>query len=244
MHPYQHAKLSEKRWGGSWRDYMPIHELVDLSASAYPDMRHRMVLHHVDLGATVVRDILTARGYIAPPNPVDPQQRPLNIREIVRMHVIEDLGAAVSVSQWVNGWVIHQTRNPLRDLRSRYCIADSGNWWDMILTTCRKRWGGEATFYIDLMRFFGARDGDVHATVMMNSFGAHLAELRFGVMYEAYEKAIPVKDVADHMIRSWWRGYYPSLHDLAVRMKLEPWMRGRDIITKGGYKKVIKAHSP
>lgn len=44
--PFFHAKSSAKKFGGTWEDYMEIHELMDSSKSAFPDNRHRALTHN------------------------------------------------------------------------------------------------------------------------------------------------------------------------------------------------------
>lgn len=45
MKPLQHARNSAKKWGGKAEDYQAIHDFFDSSKSAFPDMRHRAILH-------------------------------------------------------------------------------------------------------------------------------------------------------------------------------------------------------
>jgi hypothetical protein len=44
--PYIHAKSSAKRWGGTWKDYIDIHNLMDSSKSTFADNRHRALTHN------------------------------------------------------------------------------------------------------------------------------------------------------------------------------------------------------
>jgi hypothetical protein len=45
-HAHHHAISSAKRFGGSADDYLPIHNFLDATKSAWADHRHRAVLHH------------------------------------------------------------------------------------------------------------------------------------------------------------------------------------------------------
>ena len=45
MKPHLHAKLSVKKFGGTIEDYMDIHEFIDSTKAALPDVRHRAILH-------------------------------------------------------------------------------------------------------------------------------------------------------------------------------------------------------
>jgi hypothetical protein len=44
--PYFHAQSSAKKYGGTWEDYMEIHEFMDSSKAAFPDNRHRCLTHN------------------------------------------------------------------------------------------------------------------------------------------------------------------------------------------------------
>lgn len=44
--PYFHAQSSAKKYGGTWEDYMEIHEFMDSSKAAFPDNRHRALTHN------------------------------------------------------------------------------------------------------------------------------------------------------------------------------------------------------
>jgi hypothetical protein len=50
MRPYQHARSSTAQSGRKWVEDLPIHALIDSTKAAFPDLRHRMILHSVDLG--------------------------------------------------------------------------------------------------------------------------------------------------------------------------------------------------
>lgn len=41
-----HAQSSARRYGGTPEDYLPIHDLMDSSKSAFPDNRHRALTHN------------------------------------------------------------------------------------------------------------------------------------------------------------------------------------------------------
>lgn len=44
--PQIHAENSAKRFGGKSEDYIDIHELLDSSGIAFPDLRHRALTHN------------------------------------------------------------------------------------------------------------------------------------------------------------------------------------------------------
>lgn len=77
---------SARRAGRAWEADLAIHELVDASKASWADLRHRILLHHVDLGAEVV-----ARAF---PDRADAPA-------LVRAHVHEDLGEDRTLVVWL-----------------------------------------------------------------------------------------------------------------------------------------------
>ena len=97
MRPWQHAFASEARRSGAtslrraesdWRDFLPVHELLDLSKTGCADRRHRIMLHHCDMGAVIAECAFPERA---------------DCSAIVRQHVEEDLGFEAKLSDWLAG---------------------------------------------------------------------------------------------------------------------------------------------
>ena len=79
--------MSSVRSGGAWSDSLPVHEFLDISKIACADRRHRIVLHHVDLGLFVAQQAFPSRCDVA---------------DLVSQHVKEDLGRLPSLSDWLD----------------------------------------------------------------------------------------------------------------------------------------------
>ena len=47
-HCYHHALSSERIWGGSAEDYLPLHQWFDESKAITADFRHRALRHHAE----------------------------------------------------------------------------------------------------------------------------------------------------------------------------------------------------
>jgi len=45
-HPVEHAKSSARKFGGSWLDYIEIHEWFDATKAWIGHSKHRMFRHH------------------------------------------------------------------------------------------------------------------------------------------------------------------------------------------------------
>lgn len=86
MRPFHHARASATLSGRPWREDLDIHEFIDSSKVAFSDLRHRMLLHSIDLGGE-----LAARAF---PSRVD-------VRKIVTNHIVEDLGEARTLCDWI-----------------------------------------------------------------------------------------------------------------------------------------------
>jgi hypothetical protein len=72
---------------GEWADLIALHEFLDISKIACAHRYHRIVLHHIDLGAWVAGQAF--------PN-MD------RVQKVVSQHVREDLGAEVSLADWIH----------------------------------------------------------------------------------------------------------------------------------------------
>lgn len=58
-HSQVHSRSSARRFGGQPEDYQEIHDLFDSTKAAYPDQRHRAILHHA-FGIFLVERIIGA----------------------------------------------------------------------------------------------------------------------------------------------------------------------------------------
>ena len=103
MKPYIHAKNSVRKWGGKISDYLPIHNEMDLSKSAMPDVRHR-VIYHTSFGIYIIEKIF---GEVI----TNSEGREVSVRDIAEQHVIEDLGFIPTLENYlqfmsVQDWMI------------------------------------------------------------------------------------------------------------------------------------------
>lgn len=94
MKPLDHALKSERRYGGVYTDYIDVHEFLDMSKAAHPDMRHRAILHN-SLGPFIAvqvfgRTITNRDGKV------------IDVRQICEDHIIEDLGRLPTVSEFLD----------------------------------------------------------------------------------------------------------------------------------------------
>ena len=84
MKPLLHANISVKTHGGNVDDYLPIHNFIDSSKVAMPDMRHRAILHSA-FGCFLVEQMFGT--YI-----VNSAGKKISTRDIAEEHILQDLG--------------------------------------------------------------------------------------------------------------------------------------------------------
>ncbi len=84
MKPHIHAKNTVKKHGGKLEDYQAIHDFIDSSKMAVPDMRHRAMLHSA-WGIYIVERVF---GTLI----TNSDGKLVSVRDIAEEHVIEDLG--------------------------------------------------------------------------------------------------------------------------------------------------------
>ena len=94
MKPLVHAKVSVKRYGGLVEDYLPIHDFIDSSKIAMPDVRHRAILHS-SFGIYLAEQQFGT--YIT-----NSAGKDVSVRDIAEEHVQEDLGFIPTVQDWLS----------------------------------------------------------------------------------------------------------------------------------------------
>jgi hypothetical protein len=113
--PMVHAKNSVRRWGGSFDDYIEIHELLDSSKVALGDNRHRALTHNTWFISTIIERIF-GRSII------NSDGREISTKDIAEQHVLEDYGMKfiptaqdflqnIPHEPWMNGHGLPPSRN-------------------------------------------------------------------------------------------------------------------------------------
>ena len=82
--PFFHAQSSAKKYGGTWEDYMEIHEFMDSSKAAVADNRHRALTHNSWFIGTVIPRVF-GETYFR-----ESDGKPVQSRDIAEQHVLED----------------------------------------------------------------------------------------------------------------------------------------------------------
>jgi len=92
MKPLQHAQISAKTYGGSWADYIEVHNFLDSSKATCAHFKHRFLLHHaegIELGVRIFGETVT-----------NSENKTIETRRLLTDHLIEDVGRSVKVDDW------------------------------------------------------------------------------------------------------------------------------------------------
>jgi hypothetical protein len=94
MKPYLHGRIHAKKYGGIADDYADIDDFIDSSKIAFPDIRHRAILHS-SFGCYLVEQMFgrvrtNSDGITYSP------------RDVAEDHIIQDLGFIPTVESYLN----------------------------------------------------------------------------------------------------------------------------------------------
>lgn len=93
MKPYKHALNSARKHGGTWKDYIDIHDFLDSSKQNFPDMRHRALLHS-SFGCYIAERVF---GTVIE----NSDGKTISVRDIAEEHILEDLGTIPTVQDYL-----------------------------------------------------------------------------------------------------------------------------------------------
>ncbi len=94
MKPLLHAKISAKKFGGKYEDYLELHNWMDSTKAHLPDARHRMVLHNawgIFLGEQIFGAVM-----------VNSKGKDVSVRSVLEQHVLDDLGHIPTLKECMN----------------------------------------------------------------------------------------------------------------------------------------------
>lgn len=104
--PVIHAKSSARKYGGEWRDYIGIHDLMDSSKGAVADNRHRFLTHNAWF---IQPDGVLERifGKVIQ----NSEGKDVIVRDIGEQHILEDFGFIPTVQDWAEAVPIQAWMN-------------------------------------------------------------------------------------------------------------------------------------
>lgn len=170
MRPWQHAcsslGSSKPADTSEWMAALEVHEFMDVSKLACADRRHRIVLHHVDLGSAIVQGAF-------------PGTR--DVQRIVAQHVREDLGCEATLADWFSRVRTEQLPRPVHRR-----IGGGPDGVAELVAARISNYPSARAAVKDVTRFlFQPRDyypsnPDAALTLLMNTAGLAIARRMFG----------------------------------------------------------------
>lgn len=206
MRPWQHARSSAGK-SGTWLGDLPIHEFMDGTKVACPDLRHRIVLHNADLGPE-----LAARAF---PGRAD-------ARAVALRHVAEDLGFTPTLADWLVG--CDPARLP-RPLHRRLPLALDGLPGRIARQQGMRDEDGPREV-LDLLLLPVRLAGPGALAVLTNGFGPAIARQVVGAPRRVAgrhggQATFDPAHAAEAVIH-WIYGCIPPLHDVAAAVRRPP----------------------
>lgn len=98
MKPFLHGRIHAKKYGGVPDDYADIDDFIDSSKTAFPDIRHRAILHSC-FGCHLVEVVFGRTRF----NSAGIEYSP---RDVAEDHIIQDLGFIPTVEKYLNNMEI------------------------------------------------------------------------------------------------------------------------------------------
>ena len=119
MNIVQHSLISERKFGGSFNDYVAVHRFLDSTKLYFHNIKHRAVLHNtygVELAVELFGDALE-----------NSSGRLVSVRDVAIAHLKEDLSGKVpTLVEWFDAAMSSDsTTRSGRVLRINSCFSSS-----------------------------------------------------------------------------------------------------------------------
>jgi hypothetical protein len=212
MNPYHHAVSSQRQYGGTISDYLPIHNWFDLSKSSLAFFTHRCINHH--------REGIGAAVRLFGSTIINADNAAVSVETIALQHLAEDMSIIPSAADWLlhlqgpasDGPAASDIPSPerLAAMSARHFNTDPAAMFPL------HSWFLEtATWFTD------AR----HLAIRHNSFGIFEAERQFGyVLGQDTSSPVPTRVAGEWHVRTVMCGRIPAAADFLRRIKGQPWM--------------------
>ncbi len=100
LKPYLHSKVHANKYGGKPEDYADIDDFIDSSKAAFPDVRHRAILHS-SFGCFIVEQVFGRTRKNSDGKEYSP-------RDIAEDHILQDLGFIPTIEKYLNNMTIQE----------------------------------------------------------------------------------------------------------------------------------------
>ena len=89
----QHCHISQRKFGGDYHDYVPVHQFLDSTKLYFHDVKHRAVLHNL-FGVELAVEVFGAELN-------NSDRKSICVRDIAIAHIKEDLSGRIpSLHDW------------------------------------------------------------------------------------------------------------------------------------------------
>lgn len=214
-HPLHHSISSQKQWGGSVNDYLPIHNWFDTTRVFYRDMRHRAMRHHLEGFAWCEQEFgicfMNSDGAEVP------------TKSICEQHCVEDEGFVPTIKDYLDHLPIaglYSAFGKERKIKSDKIEYLCGN--------SQKKWGGQPEDYFPIHNWFNSTTGlypDARHLVLRHHIeGVFWCESLLGTyIINSDKRMVPVREIGEqHCLEV--IGSVPYLRDYLQIMPVINWM--------------------
>ena len=208
-HPWYHAVMAARKYGGTAEDYLPLETWMDFTKSHIADCRHRLFLHNA-WGLFVAERVHGATMTRASDGKVLP------LRPLLEDHILQDFGKIPTLGQCL-------AQLPPEPLDGEPSLLEQ-------CQDAARRFGGEQADYeavggfLDWPRSY-LPDGR-YRRILHNGWGVALAVEVFGVAFLRRSDGVPVPTaaVAEAHIQGECGGRTPLLEECLEGIEIQRWM--------------------
>jgi len=226
MKPLQHANISQKTHGGTWQDYIEIHNFLDSSKAACAHFKHRFLLHHaegIELSVQIFGERFT-----------NSEDKSIATRRLLTEHLIEDVGKVVTVEDWARDLLPDRQDSFYKflDKKRRQIEAEAVLGENKLLNSFQLSEKDRAAVKSFLL--FPLNNSTHPAALLFshNSFAIYLAERILGCAFvkatkSRQEQFVSIREVFERVIFLRLKTIF-SPAEIIARTLSQEWMRGAD----------------
>ena len=212
MHPYHHALSSQREYGGTVIDYLPLHNWFDASKSTLAHFTHRALNHHREGVAAAVRQFDATI--------CNADNAAVSVEALALQHLAEDMSIIPSAADWLRHIDLPAGGAPLTPARPMPAAAELAAASARHFQTTPDAVLPLHSWFLETATWF---DDERHFAMRHHSFGIFQAEQRFGVVLGQNPSPTPTRIVAEWHVRI-VLGRIPAAADYLRRIKGQPWM--------------------
>jgi hypothetical protein len=233
MKPLQHAQISQKTYGGSWKDYIEVHNFLDSSKAACAHFKHRFLLHHaegIELGVRIFGETL-----------INSENKTIETRRLLTDHLIEDVGRVVSVEDWARDMLPNKNDSFYKFLAKKRGLIEADQIPGESELLSAFNLSEETRAAVKKFLRFPLETAEHPAALLVshNSFAVFLVERIFGCAFvkntNSQQQLVAVREVFERIIFLRMKSVY-SPAEIIARTASREWMRGANAFTRSSGK--------